>query len=60
MDWSEMRRVGPSGGVRTLAAHFEDFGFTPHEHDHFVIGLVGSGLQTFELGRTSYVTPRGA
>jgi hypothetical protein len=47
MDWSVMKRLGPSGAIRVLTAHFEDFGFTRHAHDHFVVGLVGSGLQTF-------------
>lgn len=59
MDWSIMRKVGPSGTIRALSAHFETFAFTRHEHDHFVVGLIGSGLQTFELGRNAYVTPPG-
>lgn len=59
MDWSVMKRVGPAGTIRALSAHFEAFAFTRHEHDHFVIGLIGSGLQTFELGRNAYVTPPG-
>lgn len=54
-----MNRVGPAGGIRALSAHFEEFAFTRHEHDHFVIGMIGAGLQTFELGPRSYVTPPG-
>lgn len=59
MDWSIMRKVGPTGTIRALSAHFETFAFTRHEHDHFVVGLIGSGLQSFELGRNTYVTPPG-
>src|SRR5512145_745507 len=59
MDWSVMRKVGPAGAIRALSAHFEAFAFTRHEHDHFVVGLIGSGLQSFELGRNAYVTPPG-
>ena len=54
-----MKQLGPSGGIRGLMAHFEAFSFTKHEHDHFVVGLVGAGLQTFELGTATYVTPPG-
>ena len=54
-----MQRLGPSGGIRVLSAHFEEFAFTRHEHDHFVVGLIGAGLQTFELGSRAYVTPPG-
>ncbi len=52
-----MKRMGPAGSIRALPAHFEAFAFTRHEHDPFVVGLIGSGLQTFELGRGAYVTP---
>lgn len=54
-----MKKVGPSGTIRALSAHFKAFAFTRHEHDHFVVGLVGAGLQTFELGAETYVTPPG-
>ncbi|HWQ10797.1 MAG TPA: AraC family transcriptional regulator [Holophaga sp.] len=54
-----MKRLGPSGEIRGLMAHFEAFSFTKHEHDHFVVGLVGAGLQAFELGTKAYVTPPG-
>ncbi len=53
-----MKKVGPSG-IRALSAHFEEFAFTRHEHDHFVIGLIGAGRQTFELGTENYVTTPG-
>jgi Fic family protein len=59
MERSAMLRVGPGGEIRALSAHFEAFAFTRHEHEHFVIGLIGQGLQTFERGRENFVTPPG-
>jgi AraC-like DNA-binding protein len=48
-----MKKLGPSGAIRALSAHLEAFAFTRHEHDHFVVGLIGAGLQSFELGSES-------
>lgn len=59
MDWSVMKKVGPSGAIRALAAHFEAFAFTRHAHDHYVIGLIGDGRQSFELATEHYVTTPG-
>jgi AraC-like DNA-binding protein len=60
MEWSALRRLGPGGAIRALTAHFESFAFTRHEHDHFVIGLIGAGLQTFERRSETFVTPPGS
>ena len=59
MDWSVMKRLGPAGGIRALSAHFDAFSFIRHEHDYYVLGLIGDGLQQFELGKESFVTPPG-
>jgi hypothetical protein len=48
MERSPIKRIGLSGTIRALSAHFEAFAFTRHEHDNFVIGVIGAGLQTFE------------
>jgi len=59
MERSTLKRIGISGTIRALSAHFEEFAFTRHEHDHFVIGVIGSGLQTFEWRSETFVTPPG-
>ncbi len=59
MERSSIRKLGPSGEIRALSAHFEAFAFTRHEHDHFVIGVIGAGLQTFERRSETFVTPPG-
>jgi len=59
MERSCLRRLGPRGEIRALSARFEAFAFTRHEHDHFVIGVIGAGLQTFESRSEAYVTPPG-
>jgi AraC-like DNA-binding protein len=59
MERSVTRRIGLSGTIRALSARFEGFAFTRHAHDHFVIGVVGAGLQTFEWRSETFITPPG-
>lgn len=46
MERSRSLRIGPSGGIRGLAAQFQTFAFTRHAHEHYLIGLIAAGLQT--------------
>ncbi len=45
------------GGLSLLRATYITHAFKPHMHDHFVIGMVESGLQRFALERDRFLTP---
>lgn len=43
--------------VRLMHAYHVTYGYPRHSHDHYVISLIESGLQSFTLKGTKYLTP---
>jgi AraC-like DNA-binding protein len=43
-----------------LHARFVRHAFSRHTHDEYVVGLIESGVQRFDLGRATHYTPAGS
>jgi AraC-like DNA-binding protein len=62
-DACEWTRFFPSNGwsrPEVLHARFIRHAFSRHTHDEYVVGLIESGVQRFDLGRTTHYTPAGS
>ena len=43
--------------IELLHAYHFDFAYPPHSHDHYVLGLIERGVQSFTYRRNKYITP---
>ena len=58
-EWSRLCRARGIFAPQVLHARFVRHEFSRHIHDEYVIGLIESGIQRFDLGRTTLQTPAG-
>lgn len=57
-DWVDMH-CNSHLNIEMLQGHFVERAFSPHMHDHYVIGLIEQGTQSFSYRGTKYITPQG-
>src|SRR5450755_229780 len=60
---SEWTRFFPGEGTNrpdVLHARFVQHAYTRHTHDEYVVGLIETGVQRFDLGRALHYTPAGS
>lgn len=55
-EWSKISR-NPRLDVEIAHLFFKKSAFSLHMHDHYVIGLIDSGVQSFKYRKQRYVTP---
>jgi AraC-like DNA-binding protein len=58
-EWSRFYRVGDPGSVEILHARFITHRYARHAHEHFVVGLVERGAQSYAYRGARHVTPAG-
>jgi AraC-like DNA-binding protein len=58
-EWSRFYRLSGVDGVELLHACFVRHRFARHTHDHLVIGLVESGVQSYTYRGAAHQTPAG-
>jgi len=59
-EWSRLYRAKGGLTPQVLHARFVRHEFSRHVHDEYVIGLIESGIQRFDLGRAALQTPAGS
>jgi AraC-like DNA-binding protein len=58
-EWSQFYRLAEPGTVEVLHARFVAHRYPRHAHDHFVIGLVERGAQSYWYRGARHITPAG-
>jgi AraC-like DNA-binding protein len=58
-EWSRFYRLDESNSVLALHARFVAHRYARHAHDHFVVGFVESGAQSYWYRGVRHVTPSG-
>jgi AraC-like DNA-binding protein len=56
MEWSRIRSRPDLSGLELLHAHFVRHRYARHAHEHAVIGLIDSGIQSYFYRGTRYMT----
>ena len=57
--WFRVYRLGRPYDIEIVHAHYVEHRFARHAHEHFVIGLIETGVQRYTYGGTRHTTPAG-
>jgi AraC-like DNA-binding protein len=58
-EWSRYYRLDDAGSATALHARFVTHRYPRHAHDHFVVGLVDSGVQAYDYRGARHLTASG-
>ena len=58
-EWARLYRRPQAGGLELIHARYVTHRFTRHAHEHYVVGMIETGVQTFWCRGALHTTPAG-